>query len=434
MRRERMVEWLEAYDRNGYLNGSLLVASHGRTIVSQGYGLANREHVVPNTPETKFRIGSLTKAFTAMAVLQLHEKHKLSVDDPIVKYVPDYPNGERITIYHCLTNTSGIPNYTGLPDYWSHTMRLPSTPAQLIDSFRTRRTEFEPGSRFGYSNSGYVLLTAIVETVSGMTYADYIQDRICRPCGMTNTGYYDGVKVLPNLATGYSYDKEPIQAAYADASLSLGAFGMYSTTEDLLLWDRALRSCRLLDKRLTDKMVTPHRGSYACGWMVTDVCGRTCLHHFGDVSGFICDFLRFADDEATIVFLSNMAVTPVSHLCREMAKTLFGEKTATPPPAVPVPVANPDLLCGNYRIGNETTPPTISISSKNNTIFLTVPKRYGVIYTFKLVPVSQSSTQLTLITEMIPERLVFRRDSAEAVIRIDYTDSAGDRHVLHKAE
>ena len=137
---ERINNWIESYERNGYLNGSILIASNENILMNKGFGMANWEHKVPNSPITKFRIGSITKAFTALCILQLHEKKKLNVNDYVGKYLPDYPNGDRITIYHCLTNTSGIPNYTSFPDFWSRTMRLPSALNQLIDSFKEQGT------------------------------------------------------------------------------------------------------------------------------------------------------------------------------------------------------------------------------------------------------------------------------------------------------
>lgn len=268
---DRIANLIESYDRNGYLNGSILIASNENILFNKGFGMANWEHKVPNTPTTKFRIGSLTKAFTAMGIFQLHEKQKLNINDYVGKYLHDYPNGDRITILHCLTNSSGIPNYTSFADFWSSTMRLPSTLNQLIDSFKDRDLDFEPGRSFGYSNSGYTLLTAIMEIVSGISYADYIQEQICHPLGMYNTGCDDGIRVVPSLASGYSFWEEPIHPAYADLSFPLGSYGLYSTTEDLFIWDKALKSSKILNKELTEKMFTPNLSSYAYGWMKSEV-------------------------------------------------------------------------------------------------------------------------------------------------------------------
>ena len=181
-------------------------------------------------------------------------------------------------------------------------------------------------------------MTAIIETVSGMSYANYIREQICNPLGMYNTGCDNGIKVVSGLASGYSFWEEPIHPAYADLSFPLGAYGLYSTTEDLFIWDKALKSSQMLSKELMEKMFTPNLGSYACGWMVSEILGRKCVHHFGDISGFFSDFIRIIDHQVTIIFLSNMNVTPVTHLSREIAKTIFEEHVSLPIPAVPIPI------------------------------------------------------------------------------------------------
>ncbi|BFH62004.1 serine hydrolase domain-containing protein [Paenibacillus azoreducens] len=431
MLQERIGKWMASYAQNGYLNGSILIARNGQVIFKEGFGMANREHKVPNTPATKFRIGSLTKAFTAMGIFQLHEEKKLNINDTLDKYISDYPNGDRISIYHCLTNTSGIPNYTSFPDFWSYTMRLPLTLTQLIDSFKVRDLEFEPGSRFGYSNSGYALLTQIIESVSGMSYSDYIREKICQPLGMYHTGCDDGVRIVSNLASGYSFFEEPIHAAYTDLSFPLGCYGLYSTTEDLFIWDQALKTSKLLSKNSTKKMFTPNHGSYACGWMISEMQGRTCINHFGDIDGYFSDFLRFVDDDVTIIFLSNMSVTPVTHLSREMAKLVFGENVSLPLPAEPIQFNKRELIVGKYSDHYDTV--MLDISLKNNELYLTVPKMYGILYKFKLIPVSQDTARVTFITEMVNEQLVFRYSASGEIEHVEYTDDSSNRHLLHKA-
>lgn len=420
---EKLEKWIHAYDQNGYLNGSILVASKGNILLNKGFGMANFEHQIPNHPKTKFRIGSLTKAFTALSIFQLQEQQKLHIDDYINKYLPDYPKGDQITIYHCLTCTAGIPNYTSFPDFWFQTMRLPSTLEQLIDSFKDLELEFDPGSAFEYSSSGYALLTAIIEKVSGLTYAEYIQEYICQPLGMVNTGCDDGVKIVPNLASGYSFWEKPIHSAYADMSFPLGGYGLYSTTEDLLLWDQALGSPSLLSTDSMKKMFRPYLDSYACGWMVSNILDRRCIHHFGDISGYFSDFLRFVDEEVTIIFLSNMNVTPVTHLTKEMARIVFGEEVDYPVPALPIQLQESDRLAGQYAL---TANKTLEISLDDGDLYVTVPKMYGVPYKFKLVPIRQESNQITFITEMIHETVTIHLSDLGQVDSITYTDFYGE--------
>lgn len=428
---DRIGRWIERYEGNGYLNGTILVADKENILLNKGFGMANWEHKVLNKPTTKFRIGSLTKAFTALAIFLLHQKEKLNINDCIGKYLPNYPQGEKITIYHCLTNTSGIPNYTNFPDFWSTTMRLPLTLNQLINSFKHLELNFEPGSRFEYSNSGYALLTAIIEKVSDMSYGEYIQEKICRPLGMYNTGCDDGIKVVPNLATGYSFWENPIHPAYTDLSFPLGAYGLYSTTEDLFIWDKALKSSQLLNRELTDKMFTSNLGSYASGWMVSVILKRKCVHHFGDISGFFSDFLRFIDEQVTIIFLSNMAVTPVTHLTQEIAKLIFEEKASLPIPVEPISLTNIESIKGKYLIENDKNK-VLEITIKQGELYLTVPKRYGVLYKFKLILVSHNSSKATFLTEMVNEQLIFHYSLSGEIENVEYKDFNETKYIAYK--
>lgn len=428
---KRIGRWIERYEENGYLNGSILIASNENILLNKGFGMANWEHAVPNKPTTKFRIGSLTKSFTSIAIFQLIEKRKLCIDDYIGKHLPNYPQGEIITIYHCLTNTTGIPNYTSFPDFWSKTMRLPMTLHQLIDSFKHLELNFEPGKKFEYSNSGYALLTAIIEQVSGMSYAEYIQENICRPLGMDNTGCDDGVKIVANLASGYSFWENPIHSAYSDLSFPLGAYGLYSTTEDLFLWDQALKSSQLLSKELIEKMFTPNLSSYASGWIVSDMLGRKCMHHFGDISGFCSDFLRFVDEQVTIIFLSNLNVTPTTHLTQEMAKLILDEHVTLPLSSQSIKFTNLEHITGKYFIENDESK-ILDISIKNGELYLTVPKMYGVLYKFKLVPVSHNASKTTFLTEMINEQVIFHYSLSGEIVGVEYKDFIEKNYKLIK--
>ncbi|MBU9711350.1 serine hydrolase domain-containing protein [Evansella tamaricis] len=430
MLEKRVGKWIERYEENNYLNGSILITSNENFILNKSFGMANWEHMVPNKRTTKFRMGSLTKGFTALAIFQLHEKGYLNIDDSIGKYFANYPQGENITIYHCLTNTTGIPNYTSFPEFWSKTMRLPMTLNQLIDSFKHLELKFEPGSRFEYSSSGYALLTAIIENVSGMTYADYIQEQICHPLGMYNTGCDDGIKVVPNLASGYSFWEEPVHSAHADLSFPLGGYGLYSTTEDLFIWDKALRSSQLINKELTEKMFTPNHGSYSCGWVVSEILGRKCEHHFGDISGFSSNILRFVDEQVTITFLSNINVTPVTHLTKEMAKVIFDDPVSLPLPTQPINFTNIELIAGKYFIEEESK--ILDISIKNGELYLTVPKMYGAFYKFKLVPVSHTASETTFLTEMVNEQIKFHYSLSGEIVGVEYKDFNEKKYIVSK--
>ncbi|MGH2498428.1 MAG: serine hydrolase domain-containing protein, partial [Ktedonobacteraceae bacterium] len=194
--------YLTHLNATGVLSGSVLVAQNGM-LFAKGYGLADKDAGIANTPQTRFRIGSLTKQFTAMAILILQERGKLHVTDHLCLYIADCPTDwQPITIAHLLTHTSGIPDYTDLPDF-APTWTQPTTPEELISRFKNLPLEFTPGSRFRYSNSGFILLGYIIERVSGESYATFLQDNIFSPLKMKNSGYDVAYPALPQHATGY---------------------------------------------------------------------------------------------------------------------------------------------------------------------------------------------------------------------------------------
>ena len=193
----------------GQFNGAVLVAENGKVIFKKGYGLANMEWNIPNMPETKFRLGSITKQFTAMLILQLAEQGKLKLDGKIADYLPDYPRstGEKVTIHHLLTHTSGIPSYTGFPQFSSEMSRDPYAPAAFVKTFSDSALQFEPGAKFSYNNSGYFLLGVIIEKVAGKSYEQALQENILQPLNMQNTGYDYHSPIINRRANGY--EKRP---------------------------------------------------------------------------------------------------------------------------------------------------------------------------------------------------------------------------------
>ncbi|MEI4770829.1 serine hydrolase domain-containing protein [Psychrobacillus sp. FJAT-51614] len=425
--RKSLKEWEQAYMQNNYLHGSLLVSYKGEILLNNGYGFASWEHGIQNTSETKFRIGSITKSFTALAVFQLHEQKMLNIHNTINEYLPEFPKGEQITVYQCLTHTAGITNFTNFPDFWSTTMRLPSSLEDIINSFKNEPLEFEPGKQFDYSNSGYILLTAIIERVSGMKYDEYLKEHIFLPLGMNDTGCDNGKDIITKLASGYSYNGKPVHAPYADLSFPLGAYGLYSTTGDLLIWDSAIRSFKLISEESTQIMLKANQDYYACGWYVNPVLERECYHHFGDISGYVNEMLCFKE-ELTIIFLCNMNVVPVKKLTRDIAKIFFEQPIELPLFLNQMNIYNMDFLCGEYQSENGQL--FLCITEENG-YFLSVPKDYGVLYKFGLIPISQEKNKLVFKTTMIDESLVLDYSSKD-VLSLSYTDYNGKRTILFK--
>src|ERR1041385_1514912 len=232
---------ISLYQKYGQFNGSALVADNGKVIYRKGVGLANMEWGIPNTPDTKFRLGSITKQFTSMLILQLVEQGKIKLDAKLSDYLPDYrkDTGEKVTIHNLLTHTSGIPSYTGLPNFFQDVSRNPYKVADFVKKYASGDLEFEPGSKFSYSNSGYFILGAIIERVTGKPYEQVLKENIFDPAGMKNTGYDHHDTIIPKRASGYvKTGNGYINAPYLDMSIPYAAGSLYSTVEDLYLWDQ----------------------------------------------------------------------------------------------------------------------------------------------------------------------------------------------------
>lgn len=230
-------------------NGSVLVAENGKVIYKKGFGLANMEWNIPNTPETRFRLGSITKQFTATLILQLVEQGKVKLDGRLSDYLPEYRKdvGEKVTVHQLLNHTSGIPSYTSQPGFLKDVSRNPYSVDEFVKKFASNSLEFEPGSKFSYNNSGYFLLGAIIEKVTGQPYEKVLKEKIFDPLGMKSTGYDHYATILEKRASGYEKTPEGYaNAPYLDMSLPYSAGSMYSTVEDLYLWDQALYTDRVL--------------------------------------------------------------------------------------------------------------------------------------------------------------------------------------------
>ena len=321
---------LRVYTKKNMFSGSVLIAKKGKVLLSKGYGLANTTSTISNSPTTKFKLASVSKQFTAMAIMILQEKGKLSTEDKLTKYIPDYPDGDKITIHHLLTHTSGIPNVTALPVFDSIKGK-PHTLEQIIAVTKNKALEFDPGAKFNYSNSGYILLTYIIEKASEKKYGDYLKETIFDPLGMKNSGLYPSNGILKNAAIGYTEANEGlIPAPYIDMSIPAGAGALYSTVEDMFLWDQALYTEKLVKKETMDKIMTVYKDNYAYGWMVTKYKEHKKFFHSGGIEGFNTVINRFTDDELCIIILKNVDNYQLFNANKMATAIMFGEKFDLP--------------------------------------------------------------------------------------------------------
>jgi CubicO group peptidase (beta-lactamase class C family) len=312
-------------------SGAALVAREGRVVLSKGYGMANYELDVPNTPQTKFRLGSITKQFTAAAVLLLQERGKLSVQDSVCKHVADCPAAwQNVTVHHLLTHTSGIPSFTSMPEY-RQTSRLRTTVDDLIKRFREKPLEFTPGERFNYSNSGYLLLGHLVEKLSGKSYEEFLRESFFAPAGMTRTGYDHNEEVLPGRASGYvRRDGRLYNADFIDMSIPHGAGALYSTVEDLYLWDQALHGGKLLSAKSVEAMTTPFHSGYAYGVGVGQHWGFQSVAHGGGIEGFNTYLARWNEPRTTVVVLGNIENADAGPISTALAREALSDKIVLP--------------------------------------------------------------------------------------------------------
>ena len=324
-------EYMNAAVKVESFSGSILVARDGKPVVSKGYGMANIELNVPNSPDTVFRLGSVTKQFTAMAIMMLAEKGKLNVNDAACKYLADCPAAwQAFTIKNLLTHTAGVPNYTDFPTFAKTTVS-PMTTAEMIALLRDKPLEFVPGEKFAYSNSGYYLLGVIIERVSGKTYADFLQENIFTPLGMKQTGYDVSARIIKNRAAGYvRQGGEFVNASYMDMTIPYSAGALYSTTGDLLLWDQALYTEKLVSRKTLDEIFTPVKSNYGYGWNIGKQFEHREISHGGGIYGFATEISRFPDDKLTVVVLSNVQGAPAGKVANDLAAIVFGAKYEIP--------------------------------------------------------------------------------------------------------
>jgi CubicO group peptidase (beta-lactamase class C family) len=305
--------------------GSVLVARADQVVFNKAYGSANLEWGVANTTTTKYRIGSITKQFTAASILLLEERGKLKLDDPVRKHFAEAPAAwDGVTLKHLLSHTSGIPSFTSFPEYAK--LKYHHTPVtELVGLFKDKPLEFAPGEKWVYSNSGYVLLGCIIEKAAGVSYADFVQANIFTPLAMNDSGYDSNAAVIARRAAGYTPSGESLNNAdFVHMSVPHAAGALYSTTEDLLRWQRGLYGGKLLSAASLAKMTAPVKNDYALGIGVQT--GKHRLYsHGGGIEGFNTHLAYYPDTQTTVVALSNVNGVAPSEIVSKLGGLMHGE-------------------------------------------------------------------------------------------------------------
>lgn len=364
---KKLDEYMTALAGAGRFSGAVLVARNGTVLLSKGYGIANYEFAVPNTPQTVFPIGSNTKQFTAVGIMKLQEQGRLNVTDPVAWYIPDAPRWKAIRIYHLLNHTSGIPSEGGFLITDPFDIPLP----ELISRITALTLTFEPGKGETYSNNGYITLSYIIERASGRSYDEYLREKIFLPLGMNSTGQDNARDVFINRASGYTtmtgkhihYDLQNIHNSY-------GAGSLHSTTEDLYRWEKAFHTPGAILSGLSlDAMV-----NNGYGIVQAESGNRTVIGHGGRNFGFISYTIYYPEEGATIIFLSNHDRTPMVTLPKDLSAIVFGEPYALPQKidrrAAPLSAEVLGEYAGTYALEWEKTW-TFTVFPDGNRLFYT---------------------------------------------------------------
>lgn len=302
--------------RREHFNGTILVSINEKEVIKKGYGMSNFELNIENSNKTKFRIGSITKQFTAASILQLYENGLLNLNDTLDKYIDNYPNGNNITIYNLLTHTSGIFNSTTTKDFRENMRKLHSID-NLVDEFKGKPFYFQPGEKFSYCNSGYLLLGFIIEKVTNKSYENYINDEILKKLKMNDSGYDNYKKIIKNRAAGYEFNKEENfieNCDFIDMSVPYAAGALYSTVDDLYTWNNNLINGKVINEDLVNEMFSNHikckEGFYGYGVFLDEVeFGgklRKKIWHTGIIPGFLSCNEIFKEDNIQIIVITNI--------------------------------------------------------------------------------------------------------------------------------
>lgn len=320
---------LSGFSNKDEPGGAFLIAKKGKIIYRKAFGKANLELNVDMTPENVFQIGSMTKQFTAVAILMLEQQGKLKVTDPVSKYIRDYPSGDKITIHHLLTHTSGIKDFTKMKSL-STIAQKEMKPEMMVDFFKNEPVDYAPGEKFDYNNSGYVVLGYIIELVSGQTYEDFIRKNIFKKAGMDHSYYATDRQIIPKRAYGY-HQKEHgfVNKTVISFSVPFASGSLMSTVDDMLKWQQALNQNTLLNSSETQKAFRKYKlnngeeFTYGYGWHLKDIGGIPDREHGGSIFGFKSMGVYIPGEDIYVIGFSNCDCHSPTEITRNIAKIVL---------------------------------------------------------------------------------------------------------------
>lgn len=362
---QNLVADIDSVIKNKYTErqpgATVLVYKKGEILYRKGIGLANVELAVPMRAENVFEIGSITKQFTAIAILMLEEQGKLSVEDKITKYVPDYPtNGKTITIHHLLNHTSGIKSYTSMPTFLKNT-RVDMSPAELIDFFKNEPMDFDPGEKFLYNNSGYIILGHIIEVITKDSYENFVQQQIFDRLEMDNSYYGSHKMIIKHRANGYQKNGGTlVNADYLSLTLPYAAGSLMSNVDDLLKWQLALNNHTLISKASYEKAIngsTLNNGEkigYGYGLQKGKLQGSKSISHGGGIFGYTTMGVYLPDEDVFVSILSNCNCNPPGDIAFKIAAIAIGKPFPNKGDAITLSDVQLEKWVGAYEFPNNT--------------------------------------------------------------------------------
>ncbi len=399
-------------------SGAVLVADKEGVLLRKGYGMASYELDVPNTPKSRFRIGSVTKLITAVAIMLLYERKLLNIDDKLTRFIPDYPNGNNITIHNLLTHTSGISNFSSFPEF-RDLLRSNTSINNLIDLFKTRPVQCVPGAEYCYSNSGYVLLGFILEKVTEQSYGSFIDANIFKPLYMYDTGFEHSQEIIKYRATGYTISESHlINAQYCNISVLHGSGALYSTIDDLFLFIKGLYSGKLMAKVYVEKMLTNcfdnKKSKIGYGCTISD--GRVVS--YGWIDGFHSIILMDQINELVSILLGNIDLAPVKLLSNNILRIIQGKdpeeikKHTNKADMLEIP--NNGIYVGQYS--NKHNETVNIVSNDENSLFIDF-KLFDRMLKYRIYPYFDDKEMTVFSSDMVGTEAIFIKDLTGNVMR-----------------
>ncbi|HCZ35625.1 MAG TPA: hypothetical protein DHV26_06815 [Cytophagales bacterium] len=367
---EELNELLQTYNMLNTFNGSAMVIYKGEVLLNTGYGIKNVQDKSKAYSTTIYQLGSVTKQFTATVILKLEKQKKLNINDPISKYIPEILDSNKISIYHLLTHTSGIYNYTDDGDFMQNKLEKPISKAEIIKIINSHPVEFKAGTKMKYSNSGYMLLGYIIEAVTGKKYEDVVREMIFTPLKMQNSGFDFAHLVNNQKATGYDYIRDGIgkKTVMVDSTVSFAGGAIYSNTEDLLKWHSALLNKNFISESIKEKLFTPYLNDFGMGWVIDKFFEKKGVFHNGSIPGFTSNIYRIVDDNTCIILLNNIANRNIDTITKNLLCVLYDKPYHKPQVKTEIAFTDKDVqkYVGEYQFEGNFR---MKISSQNNRLF-----------------------------------------------------------------